>query len=100
MQPLPSSRNKDVSSEDAISSQIWLASTVYQNQASRNVPSLCNDPFRDQLETIRKLEEQNEQTRQQMVILYSTQWYENTYLDFISYLPYIVFAGAGIKGEV
>jgi hypothetical protein len=73
---------------------------VFQNQASRNVPPLCNDPFCNELETIRKYEEQNEKTRQQMVILCSTQCYENTYLDFISYIPYIVFDGAGITGEI
>jgi hypothetical protein len=34
--------------------------------ASRNVPPLCYDPFCNQLETVRKHDEQNVKTRQQM----------------------------------
>jgi hypothetical protein len=113
------SSNKDFSSQDALSSQICVASTGFQNQASekpasnlevgshtqqleppisnmvidshvsslvraqssntrnlsthpietslqstsRNVAPLCNDPFCNQLETIRKHDEQNVKTR-------------------------------------
>ncbi|KAK2406433.1 hypothetical protein QL285_042158 [Trifolium repens] len=62
--------------------QICVASTGFQNQASekpasnlevgslqlasRNVPPLCNDPFCNQLVTIRKHDEQNVKTSQQM----------------------------------
>jgi hypothetical protein len=52
------------------------------------------------LETIRKHDEQNVKNHQQMVIFYSTRFCENTYLDFISYLPFIVFDGAGITAEI
>ncbi|CAJ2657231.1 unnamed protein product [Trifolium pratense] len=133
MQQLPSSSrflssNQDFSSQDALSSKICVASTGFQNQASkkpasnlevgsrthqlvppisnmvieshvssvvraqssntrnlctqrlinnhpiqtavqsasRNVPPLCNDPFRNQLETIRNHVEQNAKIREQM----------------------------------
>jgi hypothetical protein len=94
----PSSNTKKHSTRRVVNDNHPIQTVV--QLASRNVPPLCNDSFLNQLETIRKHDEQNVKIRQQMVIFSSTHFCENTYLDFISHLPFTVFDGAGIAAEI
>ncbi|XP_045830824.1 helicase protein MOM1-like [Trifolium pratense] len=85
-------------------------SSVVRAQDTRNLSTqkvINNHPiqtavqFRNQLETtVREHDEQNVKTRELMVIFCSTHCCENIYLDFISYLPFIVFDGTGITAEI
>jgi hypothetical protein len=94
----PSSNTKKISAQRVVNDNHPIQTVV--QLASRNVPPLCNDSFLNQLETIRKHDEQNVKIRQQMVIFSSTHFCENTYLDFISHLPFTVFDRAGIAAEI
>jgi hypothetical protein len=59
-----SSNTRNLSTQKVINNNHPIQTTV--QSASRNVPPLCNDPFCNQLETIRKYDEQNVKTSQQM----------------------------------
>ncbi|WJX63508.1 hypothetical protein P8452_48381 [Trifolium repens] len=60
----PSSNTKNLSTQRVINDNHPIQTAV--QSASRNVLPLCNDSFLNQLETIRKHDEQNVKNRQQM----------------------------------
>jgi hypothetical protein len=59
-----SSNTRNLSTQKVINNNHPIQTTL--QSTSRNVPLLCNDPFCNQLVTIRKHDEQNVKTSQQM----------------------------------